>query len=206
MNCPICQAESNNIFKKGDYDYLQCSKCNTVFVPNGIDQSNMVGGGFELERNVSQNQERIERFKTFTGIYGKILDFGSGHGYLVNDCVAAGLSAEGYDKFNPQYEKIPDGKFNLVSLVECVEHLYFPYSEFDIVYNKLADNGICYIESSFIDICIEDNIPLNEFFYISPEVGHCTIFSHIGLDVLMARKGFIPLKHLNRNTRIYKKK
>jgi hypothetical protein len=53
------------------------------------------------------------------------------------------------------------------------------------------------IETSFTDWLTPDDA------YVEPTVGHCTIFSHIGLDHLMARFGFQPGVHINRNVRIY---
>lgn len=203
MNCPCCNALSKMLFVKGSYEYHECQECHTLFVPNGIDQSNMVGGGFEAERNTSQNSERIRRFAWLVGIYGGILDYGCGHGMLVNDSKAAGLECDGYDKFNPDMQKIPNKKYNLVSMIEVIEHLYFPYSELIEIYDLLLPNGIVYIETSFTDIIPK---PFEEAYYVEPTVGHCTIFSHAGLDILMTSKGFTPLEHLNGNVRLYQKK
>src|ERR1051326_6515611 len=116
MNCPVCQSPSKIIFNKKGYDYYQCSNCETIFVPNGLPQDNMVGGGYEEERNTQQNAERINRFKDLVGRYGRILDFACGHGMLVNDCRKADLDCDGYDKFNPECDKIPNRKYNLVSM------------------------------------------------------------------------------------------
>lgn len=203
--CPCCDGSATKRLSKKGVDYFQCEKCETLF-SDPIDNSNMVGGGFEEERNVQQNEERIKRFVSLVGNDSKVLDFGCGHGLLMNDCVTAGLDCKGFDKFNPEYDKMPEGKFNLISLVEVIEHLSFPYGEIDIAYNKLEDNGILYIETSFIDVAKEENIPLEDFFYIEPSVGHATIFSHEGLDLLMKRKGFVPINHINRNVRAYQKK
>lgn len=202
MNCPCCNGLSTPVFIKGNYEYYQCKTCQTLYVPGGIDQSNMVGGGFEAERNTSQNSERIRRFSWLSGIYGSILDYGCGHGMLVNDVKLAGMDCDGYDKFNPDMPKVPNKKYNLVSMIEVIEHLYSPYSELNEIREVLADNGIVYIETSFTDIIPK---PFDEAYYVEPSVGHCTIFSHMGLDILMTSKGFTPLEHLNGNVRLYQK-
>lgn len=204
--CPVCRSVSKIIFTKNKYDYYECTNCKSLFVPGGIDQSNMVGGGFEVERNTIQNEERINRFRTMTGIYGSVLDFGCGHGMLVNDCRIAGLSCDGYDKFNDKFNYSIRRKYNLISMIEVIEHLSDPYEELNTIFESLQDNGVIYIETSFVDVAIEENIPLKDFFYINPDVGHCTIFSHKGLDILMQSRGFTPEKHINRNTRVYQKK
>jgi len=206
MNCTICDSPSSIIFNKKGYNYYECSHCKSIFVPEGIDQSGKVGGEHEVGRNEKENEIRIQRFKELVGKYGKILDFGCGHGMLVRDCLDEGLDAFGYDKFNPEFEKMPDGKFNLVSLIECVEHLSSPYSELDVVYDKLLPNGVILLETSFTDVAIQENIPMEEFFYINPDAGHSTVFSHYGLDILMKKKKYKVIEAINRNVRLYQRK
>lgn len=203
--CFCCNSEATVRLTKKGYDYYECGNCKTLFVPDGINQADMVGGGYEVERNVEQNQTRIDRFAALTGIYGRILDFGCGHGMLVDDCQKLGLKCDGYDKFNPELDTFKQYKYNLVTLIEVIEHTFQPFVELDVIREKLTDNGVVYIETSFVDVAQEETIPLEEFFYISTDVGHCTIFSHYGLDLLMTAKGFSPLKHINRNARIYQK-
>ncbi len=206
MNCTICNSPSKIIFNKKGYDYYQCSSCQSVFVPDGINQADMVGGEHEVGRNENENATRIERIKELVGKYGRVLDFGCGHGLLIKDLKDAEMDAEGYDKFNPEFEKMPDGKFNIVTIIECIEHMFKPFQELDIIYDKLLSNGAIMIESSFTDVAVQESIPLSEFYYLSPQHGHCTIFSHYGLDVLMQRKGFSVGIPVNRNVRIYVKR
>lgn len=202
--CPVCKSDASVFINKKGYDYYQCQSCVTVFVPGGIEQGNMVGGGYEVERNTLQNDERIRRFFSLVGDID-MLDFGCGHGMLVEHCNNRGILCDGYDLWNPDFNKFKDKKYNLISMVEVIEHTCSPFSEIDVINDKLADNGIIYIETSFVDIAGEEKIPLSEFFYIEPSVGHCTLFSHAGLDILMRSKDFTPLDHIDRNTRIYQK-
>ena len=66
---------------------------------------------------------------------------------------------------------------------------------------SLIYGGIVMVETSFIDVANEENIPLEDFFYIAPQAGHSTIFSHHGLDLLFTLKGFAPIQHWNRHVR-----
>ncbi len=166
----------------------------------------MVGGEHEVGRNENENATRIERIKELVGKYGRVLDFGCGHGLLVRDLRNEEMDAEGYDKFNPEFEKMPEGKFNIVTMVECIEHTFKPFQELDIIYDKLLPNGVIMCETSFTDVANAEGIPLNEFFYISAVHGHCTVFSHYSLDLLMQRKGFKVVPPINRNVRIFQKK
>lgn len=206
MNCPSCQSTSSVLFRKDNYDYYQCSYCWTVFIPGGLDQSNKIGGEHEVGRNEKENSLRIDRIASLVGKYGRILDFGCGHGLLVKDLQKVGMDAVGYDAFNRDFDKMPDGQFNLVSLIEVIEHTTYPFDELSVIYDKLLPNGIVKIETSFVDVSWEEKIPLNEFFYFSVINGHCTVFSHFGLDVLMKSRGFKVVPPINRNVRIYQKK
>lgn len=171
----------------------------TIFC-DAIDQSNMVGGGNEEPRNEIENPIRLERIKEM--LVGKedaiVLDFGCGHGMFVNFLLENGIVAEGYDKFNPEYHREGvENKYDVVTLVEVVEHLAQPFEEIQDIFMSLKPNGILYVETSF-----SDWLTLNDA-YIEPACGHNTVFSHEGLTAMMLSKGFIEGNHLNRNVRIY---
>ena len=203
MVCPCCQNISIAIFIKSEYKYYQCSDCKTIFTPNGINQEGLVGGKFEEERNEKENEDRIGRGALLVGCAGRYLDFGCGHGLLVRDLLVKGLRSDGYDMYNPDFNVIPPGKkYNLIYLIETIEHFSQPYSELDMILYLLAENGVVYIETSFIDTLEE---PFDNNFYIAPEVGHSTVFSHKGLDALMTRKGFQTVTPINGNVRLYQK-
>lgn len=200
MQCPVCQHDNPVAFDKSGVDYHLCEVCQTCYsvaLPN----ANMLGGVAEEERR-NDNAERVRRFK----LYGckSLLDFGCGHGYLVNDAADLGLTVFGYDLYNPQFSKLPVQTVDVVSMVEVIEHMVAPFFELNMVWDALKPKGHVYIETSFTDIGKKLG-PLEEFFYISPEAGHSTIFSHKSLDMLMTAKGFTPLQHINPTVRIYQK-
>ena len=204
IHCPACNDTSKERLVKKETKYFQCQYCGTLF-SGALPNDNMVGGGFEVERNTQQNQGRLERFVKLVGNKASILDFGCGNGMLVDFLEENGISALGYDKYNKKYNFIAAHNFDLVSMVEVIEHLSYPFPELDQINLLLKPNGILYIETSFVDVAWEEKIELEDFFYIEPSVGHSTIFSHYGLDILMIKKGFLPLNHINRNVRLYKK-
>lgn len=207
--CPICKNLAMSRLEKLGVEYFLCSSCNTLFSAP-LENANMVGGGNEEQRNVQQNEERIARFNHTLGGYKKdarVLDFGCGHGLLVKDLIKNGFQADGYDVFNDEYNwKLPEpNTYNLVTMVEVIEHLSYPYVELNVIFRSLKRGGGLYVETSFTDVATEDKIPLEEFFYIDPSVGHATVFSHHGLDVLMLTKGFTIMQHANRHCRNYMK-
>lgn len=204
-NCPICNYEYQAILDVNGTQYLECLNCQSVYVPDGLKQDNMVGGTTEVERNSSQNTERIKRFRELVPKLNKMLDYGCGTGYLVADCNDSGINCFGYDKFNKYFNEIKESGFELVSMIEVIEHTFYPFKEIDEIHNVLNVGGLLYIETSFTDIAAQESIPIEDFVYVNPSIGHCTIFSHEGLDILMVAKGFELHKRLNRNVVIYKK-
>jgi len=207
--CPICNNHAHWRLNKLGVDYHQCTNCKTLFSV-AIDQDGMVGGGAEVERNEQQNDGRIERIKTIFGgkVEGvKVLDFGCGNGLFVSDLNKAGYEATGYDGFNEKFGVLPTkDTFHICTMIEVAEHLSSPFIEYDCIYRSLLKGGVLMIETSFVNVAEQENIPLEDFHYVAPQAGHSTIYSWHGLDLLLSRKGFTTLDHINRHVRLYIKK
>jgi SAM-dependent methyltransferase len=182
---------------KNGTEYFQDD--NGIIFCDPLNQDQMVGGGCEQVRNTMQNHLRIDRVHRLKD-NANVLDFGCGNGMLIKDLKDAGIKCTGYDKFNPKFKKLPKKEtFDIVIMVEVIEHLNEPFAELDLIYKSLVKGGVVMIETSFSDwLTLEDS-------YIEPSVGHSTIFSHRGLTELMASKGFTEGGHFDRNVRIYKK-
>lgn len=173
---------------------------NGIIFSDPIDQSNMIGGGHEEGRNTLENPARLERIKALMPEGGMVLDFGCGNGLLVKFLKDNNINVWGYDKFNNNFNLFPPyGTFDLVTLIEVIEHLQEPFSEIDELYKLLAPNGKVMIETSFTD-WLDFGAD-----YINPQAGHNTIWSHAGLTEMMLSKGFKEGEHINRNVRIYVK-
>jgi cyclopropane fatty-acyl-phospholipid synthase-like methyltransferase len=182
---------------KNGTEYFQDD--NGIIFCEPLNQDQMVGGGCEIPRNEMQNYLRLDRVFRLKD-NANVLDFGCGNGMLIRDMKAVGIKCTGYDKFNPKFKKLPKKEtFDIVIMVEVIEHLNEPFAELDMIYQSLFKGGVVMIETSFSDwLTLEDS-------YIEPTVGHSTIFSHRGLTELMASKGFTEGGHFDRNVRIYKK-
>ena len=195
--CPICFNGSSLRLTKGRTDYYECSNCHSLY--GGIlDQDGLVGGEHEVERNEKQNQLRIERIdKMAFGIPKeevRILDFGCGNGYLIEDLKKAGyIHVDGFDAYSDSYCRLPDKeKYHIITAIEVFEHLAAPYIELDIIWKSLVNGGRLMIETGIISAALEDGHTLDTWFYIDEKAGHSTIFSVHGLDVLLATHGFSP--------------
>lgn len=208
--CVVCNNDALFRLKKGATNYFQCVSCGTLF-SDPIDQDGMVGGEYEVGRNTEQNYLRIARVEKMTEGLRRddvnILDFGCGHGLFVEDLKRAGFkNTVGYDAFHDEFMTLPKtNQFHVVIMTEVVEHTSFPFIELQWINKALVPGGCVMIETSFVDVAEQEKIPLEDFFYIAPQNGHSTIFSHHGLDLLMSFKGFVPRKHFNRHVRLYQK-
>lgn len=205
--CPICNNDANYRLTKFDTIYHQCEWCKHLFSDH-IDQDNKVGGEYYQERNEQENHIRIARIAQMMGSLNKkdyhILDFGAGFGALMNAFRRNGYNCDAYDAFNEEFSRLPErNKYHAVTMVETIEHLSGNFIELDVINRSMVMGGGIMIETSFVDIAKEDGVSLEEFFYIAPQNGHSTVFSHWSLDLLMSYKGFIPKKHFNRNVRNY---
>lgn len=208
--CPICSNQALPRLNKGSVFYHQCANCHTLFC-DPLDNDNMIGGEHEEGRNIEQNHLRIARIDDMIKGSKKdnihILDFGCGHGMLIADLKKSGYeNVAGYDAYNDDYNRLPEkNKYHIITAIEVIEHTSAPYAEVDVIFRSLIPGGVVMFETSFVDIAAQEGIELEDFFYIAPQNGHSTIFSHHGLDLLMCLKGFIPRQHFNRHVRVYQK-
>lgn len=195
---PITREPGQKHFVKGGVQYYK-DELNNWFC-SYIKQEDLVGGEKEPERNANEiNETRLKRVREITGKHHlDVLDYGCGNGLMVEYFNANRVICVGFDKFNPKFNRLELGTgYDCVTLIEVIEHLTEPWNELKQIKECLAPGGKIMIETSFTGWLTPDDE------YVNPAVGHCTIFSHIGLDHLMARFGFQPGVHINRNVRIY---
>jgi 2-polyprenyl-3-methyl-5-hydroxy-6-metoxy-1,4-benzoquinol methylase len=156
-----------------------------------LNQSNMVGGTGNREEHHSSRADYIGN--------RSVLDYGCGRGDFVEYLKTKGIDADGYDPYSDTYRELPTRQYDVVTMIEVIEHTCAPYSEIDEIRNLLNPDGILFVETSFTDWVGPDHP------YLNPDIGHSTIFSHRGLDLLMKSKGFVIGDHVNQNIRIFKK-
>jgi hypothetical protein len=196
---PITGKVAKKAFIKGGVQYYTDDLGN-IFCKK-LDQSGMVGGGNEDTRNTDDmNQTRLERIRKISGKHDPtILDYGCGTGLMVTFMQDAGIDCDGYDPYNGYYADVLSLKkeYDVIVLTEVIEHLTAPFAELAEIKEFCHPGSKVMIETSFADWLTEHDE------YIEPKVGHCTIFSHAGLDYLMAQFGFKADNHINRNVRIY---
>jgi hypothetical protein len=196
---PITGKVAKKAFIKGGVQYYT-DELGNIFCKK-LDQSGMVGGGNEDTRNTDEmNKTRLERIRQISGKTNPmILDYGCGTGLMVTFMQDADIDCDGYDPYNGYYADVLSLKkdYDVIVLTEVIEHLTAPFAELAEIKELCHPGSKVMIETSFADWLTEADE------YIEPKVGHCTIFSHAGLDHLMAQFSFKPDNHINRNVRIY---
>jgi SAM-dependent methyltransferase len=125
----------------------------------------------------------------------RVLDFGGG-----NDVFCAALRANGfrgavtYDPMVPQHAHRPDGKFDLVTCFETLEHLPDPVAGIGKIIECVAEPGAV-LYSTLTQPLDFDNYGV-AWWYVGPRNGHISIFTRQSLALAWAKHGF---KHVSLN-------
>jgi 2-polyprenyl-6-hydroxyphenyl methylase/3-demethylubiquinone-9 3-methyltransferase len=119
----------------------------------------------------------------------RVLDFGGG-----NDAFCAALRANGfqeavtYDPMVPEYSCRPEGKFDLVTCFETMEHLPDPVEGIARIVECLAEPGAVFYST----LTIPDDFDNHgiSWWYVGPRNGHISIFTKQALELAWARHGY----------------
>lgn len=199
-NCPICggkgefeiAARSNDGGKKFIIQMYSCTVCGTTYhnprmTKESLDKYYMSGkyrseriGKDNVEKKEFTSLKRVEYFRDILKFkVNRYLDVGCGLGLLVRDFEKGyGCEAIGFDIFQHPDAVAPivtsreevEGKFELITCLHLMEHLYDPLEMMHWLESKLADDGILYFE-----------IPLRRQLLVP----HPILFSFRSLDYLV---------------------
>jgi SAM-dependent methyltransferase len=119
----------------------------------------------------------------------RVLDFGGG-----NDVFCAALRASGfseavtYDPMVPEHANRPDGKFDLVTCFETLEHLPNPLDGIAKIVECVAEPGAVF----YTTLTQPDDFDNHgvSWWYVGPRNGHISIFTKQALTRAWARYGF----------------
>jgi tetratricopeptide (TPR) repeat protein/SAM-dependent methyltransferase len=115
-----------------------------------------------------------------------ILDFGGGSGRLAEILRERGFSAITYDPFST-HRQLPQGRFNLITCFEVLEHAPQPAETLRILHSLLEDDGLI-LFSTLLQPKNFDTIGLN-WWYAGPRNGHLSLYSVDSLIRLFAKAG-----------------
>lgn len=123
------------------------------------------------------------------GLQGRrVLDYGGGGGRFCAELRAAGLACETYDPIYPETGGRPEGRFELVTCFETLEHLPDPRGGAADLAALTADDGVIFF-STLVQPADFDRRGL-AWWYIGPRNGHITLYSRHALALLWRGLGF----------------
>lgn len=125
-----------------------------------------------------------------------VLDFGGGNDLLCGILRANGFPrAVTYDPMVPEHARRPDGKFDVVTCFETMEHLPDPAAGLAAMIECVAEPGLILyttllLPPDFDDIGVA-------WWYVSPRNGHVSIFTAKALAIAWRRHGYrtVSLSH-----------
>lgn len=131
--------------------------------------------------------ERFSQFKT-----GKHLDYGCGEGYAIDKLTKLGWNSTGYDPYHTKYTTPVEGRFDLITCVEVLEHAYILHDTFEFFKTHLTDRGVIYTTTM-----VHDNLAnKSSHGYFCPRVGHIFIHTYKSLNIIATKAG-MRCVHLN---------
>lgn len=135
------------------------------------------------------NAEAVARLWDAHKAETRVLDYGGG-----NDVFCAVLRERGfpvaltYDPMTPEYARRPEGKFDLVTCFETLEHMPDPAAGIALVLEHVAEPGLVFY-STLAQPADFEKYGL-AWWYVGPRNGHVSIFSKRALTLAWGRYGY----------------
>ncbi len=184
-----------------EINYRRCTKCGFLFTDAFDDWSaaqfsaHIYNDGYlavDPDYRLARPRGNADLVNRLWGQYkGKLrlLDYGGGNGVLCNTLRAAGYPvAVTYDPLVPEYARRPDGKFNIVTCFETLEHMPDPLAGIASIIESVAEPGMVML-STLIQPIEFDKLGL-DWWYVGPRNGHISIFSRQALILAWQRYGY----------------
>ena len=119
----------------------------------------------------------------------RVLDFGGGNDVLCTELRASGFPvAVTYDPMVPEHASRPDGKFNLITCFETLEHVPDPVATLARIVECAEEPGVI-LYSTLTQPVDFDQHGLS-WWYVGPRNGHISIFTKQALAAAWARHGY----------------
>lgn len=217
MNCNICNSALNNK-SIGKHQFFHCPNCQ-VLKTKDIPEKEKLKMHYkdnykiqDLSSNLKREKRRISRLpeqvkliadikKYVSNSEPKLLDFGCGDGFFLDEARRYGLDCYGVElsESSANYAKSIGLKveddidnyevdFNVITLWHVFEHIPEPNNFLKLLHSKLINGG-----KLFIRVPAIDNIWLNIFrdkwIWLQPE-NHYFHYTKKALEILIKKNGF----------------
>ena len=200
--CNLCSSNAYYILTKKSHHYYTCRNCGVVFTPEISPDVLITHNNGNATRNETSAMElRLSRLKLFCKeSLSSLVDFGCGNGQLSNFLKEKGFETYSIDTNTEiQLKDINDNSIDAIFMIEVIEHINEPLEIFHEFHRILKDEGVIYVESSFVS-----NLNLNYWTYLDPAIDHSFVHSEKSVR-LLAEKIDLSINKLNDNTYVFKK-
>ncbi len=181
--------------------YRRCATCGFLFTDAFDDWSQdqfkahiynddyrIVDPGYQTDRP-SENAGVVARLWGAHKAETRVLDYGGGNDVFCTVLRASGFPvAVTYDPMTPEHAQLPDGKFELVTCFETLEHLPDPAAGIASILKSTADAGLIFF-TTFAQPSDFNNYGLH-WWYVGPRNGHISIFSRQALKHGFGKHGY----------------
>lgn len=218
--CPACLSEKSvSAGAKNEYSINQCAACRTLFAEVAFEDEKTAGevqelydhyydaAKFDLHPAVAISLQKVmDSFEAFRQT-GKLLDIGFGEGGLLRvaeknnwACYGTELSPQSLkygeeqgwtvskDALNDS--RFPKEGFDVVTLIELIEHVPNPDDFLQTAYSLLCPGGLLYLTTPNTQSINRRWLGLDWSVISPPE--HITIWSPEGIKKALARNKFTP--------------
>ena len=232
MICPLCQTQNSEVSSvnfsgsKAKGILIECKKCGLCYLGDYLkDRKKIYDENYSVWGDVNEGEEKIVRESKINnfdyllknikqaGKNKKLLDIGTGRGYLLEaarkqgfDCYGVELSEYTSKKalekfpgkiFNGKLEEseYPDNFFDVITMTDVIEHITNPIGFFEEIKRILRKNGIILITTPNTSSVIRKIMAKNWFQY---KEEHVIYWNRTSIEFLMRKIGFKVLK-INNN-------
>jgi SAM-dependent methyltransferase len=106
----------------------------------------------------------------------RMLDYGGGDGVLSAKLRAGGFSdVQTFDPFVPDFARRPEGKFDLITCFETLEHMPDPVAGIASILSSMKETGLV-LFSTLVQMSDFEKLGVN-WWYVGPRNGHVSIFT-----------------------------
>jgi SAM-dependent methyltransferase len=195
--CLEAQGKSLSLSGKPVY-YRRCSGCGFLFTDEFDDWSTeaflehiynhdyaIVDPDYAAARPTSNATVIAKTFQSSRDTLS-ILDYGGGNGVLARLLSEQGFNATTYDPFTT-FSTPPQGRFDLITCFEVLEHSPFPDRTVSDMSRFLADDGLI-LFSTLTQPSNFDDLGLR-WWYVGPRNGHVSLYSRRALTILFQKNG-----------------
>lgn len=217
--CPVCLSESQiSLGVKNNFALLRCKKCQTVFAEHSViadDTKEEVKelydhyydfAEFKLSPATEFSlQKFVSSFEAFRKT-GKLVDIGFGEGGLLSvaekklwQCFGTELSPQSLKYGNERGwtvsndalndEKFEKNSFDVVTMIELIEHVPNPDSFLETAFTLLRPGGLLFITTPNTKSINQKFLGIDWSIVSPPE--HITIWSPFGMKKALTRNGFL---------------